>query len=131
MLIWVDTCLTKHGLCRPEGGKFWETLTGSYKKRNPLAVTLPTRVIDVGDSETSPSLFVSQGTSGQWVALSHCWGKHQPLRLESKSVSAFTDGISLNTMPPMFQDAVLITRRLGFRYVWIDCLCIIRGSKED
>jgi len=131
MQIWVDTCLTKHMLCRSDGGSAWQTLTGSYKKRDLLAATLPTRVIDVGDSETPPSLFISQGTSGRWVALSHCWGKHQPLKLESKSISAFTHGIPLDTMPPMFQDAVFITRQLGFRYLWIDCLCIVQDCKED
>jgi Heterokaryon incompatibility protein (HET) len=131
MQIWVDTCLTKHELCRSDGGNVWETLTGSTKKRDRLAATLPARVIDVGDNETSPSLFISQGTSGHWIALSHCWGEHQPLKLESKSISAFTDGISLDIMPPMFQDAVFITRRLGFRYLWIDCLCIVQDSRED
>jgi hypothetical protein len=131
MQSWVDTCLTKHELCRSDGRNGWETLTGSYKERNRLAATLPARVIDVGNNETSPSLFISQGTSGQWIALSHCWGKHQPLKLESKSVSAFTNGIPLDIMPPVFQDAVFITKRLGLRYLWIDCLCIIQDSKED
>lgn len=31
----------------------------------------------------------------------------------------------------MFQDAVTITRRLGYRYLWIDSLCIIQDSYED
>ncbi|MCJ1252534.1 hypothetical protein MMC24_000340 [Lignoscripta atroalba] len=131
MEIWVETCLTKHELCRSDGGNFWETQTGSYKKRDRLAATLPTRVIDVGDNEKSPSLFISQGASGKWVALSHCWGKHQPLKLESKFIAAFTNGISLEIMPPMFQDAVFITKRLSLRYLWIDCLCIVQDSKED
>ena len=131
MQFWVDTCLTKHPLCQSDGGNVWETLTGSNKKRDRLAATLPSRVIDVGDNETSPSLFISQGASGQWVALSHCWGQHQPLKLESKSLAAFTNGIPLDTIPLMFQDAVFITRRLGFRYLWIDCLCILQDSRDD
>ena len=118
-------------MCRSSDGNAWEILTGAYKKRDCLATILPTRAIDVGSSEKAPSLFISQGAFGQWVALSHCWGQHQPLILESKSISAFIDGIQLETMPPMFQDAVFITRRLGFRYLWIDCLCIVQGSRED
>jgi hypothetical protein len=31
----------------------------------------------------------------------------------------------------MFQDAVLITRRLKIKYLWIDSLCIIQDSLED
>ena len=30
-----------------------------------------------------------------------------------------------------FKDAVQATRRLGFRYVWIDSLCIIQGDEAD
>ncbi|KAF4465904.1 RNase H domain [Fusarium albosuccineum] len=40
-------------------------------------------------------------------------------------------GIVLTDMPKTFQDAILVTRRLGFRYVWIDSLCIIQDSKDD
>ncbi|KAE9376617.1 hypothetical protein N431DRAFT_400864 [Stipitochalara longipes BDJ] len=40
-------------------------------------------------------------------------------------------GIPLHTMPPLFQDAVIITRNLGYRYLWIDCLCIIQDCPED
>jgi hypothetical protein len=31
----------------------------------------------------------------------------------------------------MFQDAVLVTRRLNIKYLWIDSLCIIQDSIED
>lgn len=128
---WVDTCLTKHRLCRSDGGNLWETLTGSYKQRDRFVATLPSRVVDVGDEETLPPLFLSQGASGKWVASSHCWGEHQSMKLDSKSISAFINGISLDTMPPMFQDAIFLTRRLGFRYLWIDFLCILQDSRED
>lgn len=34
-------------------------------------------------------------------------------------------------MPPLFQDAIIITRQLGLRYIWIDSLCIIQDSARD
>lgn len=34
-------------------------------------------------------------------------------------------------MPKTFQDAVVITRRLGIRYLWIDALCIIQDDRSD
>lgn len=129
--IWVNKCLTNHSLCRSDGTNVWDVLTGAYNERKHLATILPTRVIDVGDNETSPSLFTSNGISGQWVALSHSWGKHQPLKLETKSLSLYSRAIPFDRMPPMFQDAVIITKRLGFRYLWIDSLCIIQDNKED
>jgi hypothetical protein len=30
-----------------------------------------------------------------------------------------------------FQDAIMITRRLGIKYLWIDSLCILQDSKSD
>lgn len=35
------------------------------------------------------------------------------------------------SLPQTFQDAIVTTRNLGFRYVWIDALCIIQDSGED
>jgi hypothetical protein len=39
--------------------------------------------------------------------------------------------ISLDDMPPTFRDAVIVTRRLGHRYLWIDSLCILQDSRQD
>lgn len=37
----------------------------------------------------------------------------------------------MTEMPKTFQDAVVITRKLGIRYLWIDSLCIIQDSAQD
>jgi hypothetical protein len=34
-------------------------------------------------------------------------------------------------MPLNYQDAVIMTRALGLRYLWIDSLCIHQDSAED
>jgi len=34
-------------------------------------------------------------------------------------------------LPPLFLDAILITKRLKQRYLWIDSLCIIQDSNDD
>ena len=39
--------------------------------------------------------------------------------------------LPFNRLPATFQDAIRITRRLGYRYLWIDCYCIIQDSKAD
>ncbi|KAK5100029.1 hypothetical protein LTR70_007991 [Exophiala xenobiotica] len=35
------------------------------------------------------------------------------------------------TLPQPFRDAIAITRKLGFKYLWIDSLCIIQNQRED
>lgn len=37
----------------------------------------------------------------------------------------------MTDLPQTFQDAVIITRRLNFRYIWIDSLCIIQDDEAD
>jgi hypothetical protein len=46
-------------------------------------------------------------------------------------LTEFGRQIKWQSLPKSFQDAVVFTRRLGIRYLWIDSLCIIQDSKED
>jgi len=39
--------------------------------------------------------------------------------------------IPFEKLPKTFRDAITVTWQLGFRYLWIDSLCIIQDSKED
>ncbi|KAE8446990.1 hypothetical protein EG329_011472 [Mollisiaceae sp. DMI_Dod_QoI] len=93
---------------------------------------MPTRVLDIGDSATPPRIFVTHGRMGEYATLSYCWGKdyQQPitttLNLEHRRTTLY-----LTSLPPVFQDAIKIVRRLGYRYLWIDSLCILQNSVDD
>ena len=39
--------------------------------------------------------------------------------------------ILVQSLPQAFQDAIVIALKLGIRYIWIDCLCIIQDSSKD
>ena len=107
---WINACSSKHSRCQT-------------RRRTRL----PTRVIDVG----TLSLSTSNGECGQYVTLSYCWGNKLPLRLVSSNLERFQKGIPLELLPPLFQDAITIVRRLRYRYLWIDALCIIQDSEMD
>jgi hypothetical protein len=92
---------------------------------------LPTRVIDVGSTTQDPCLYIPNGDTGPYVTLSHCWGGSSPITTTTGTIGTRIMGIQLATLPKTFQDAVLITRDLGVRYLWIDSLCIIQDSDED
>jgi Heterokaryon incompatibility protein (HET) len=54
--------------------------------------------------------------------------------LNASNLSSFTESIILQFLPRTFRDAIDITRRMGFHYLWIDSLCILQsgnGSHED
>lgn len=40
-------------------------------------------------------------------------------------------GIDVPALPLTFQDAIEVTRKLRFRYLGVDALCIIQDSEED
>jgi len=65
------------------------------------------------------------------MTLSHCWGGLIPVTTSLSTLAARQRGLPLEELPATFQDAIFLTRRLGFRYLWIDSLCIIQDSPED
>jgi len=89
-------------------------------------------VIDVGeDLSSTPALFETNGATGEWVALSHCWGGQRPLETTIETLADRTKGIPMDDFPPTFRDAVEITQRVKLRYNWIDTLCIIQDDHID
>ncbi|KAH7321963.1 heterokaryon incompatibility protein-domain-containing protein [Rhexocercosporidium sp. MPI-PUGE-AT-0058] len=47
------------------------------------------------------------------------------------SLTAWTRGIPWQELPKTFQDAIIVTRELGVRYLWIDALCIVQDDTQD
>ncbi|KUJ21454.1 HET-domain-containing protein [Mollisia scopiformis] len=93
---------------------------------------LPTRVIDVEPSNGKVRLFVSNGRSGQWAALSHCWGEVQPVKTIKTNFDIHCQkGLDLASLTPTFRNAIILTRRLGIPYIWINSLCIIQNNSAD
>ena len=97
---------------------------------------MPTRVIDVGDSETLPCLYLPKGRAARYCTLSYCWGANgawyqttnDNISERSRSLPFITNG---KPMPKTYHDAIIIARCLGIRYLWIDALCIIQDDAED
>ncbi|KAE8441356.1 hypothetical protein EG329_005459 [Mollisiaceae sp. DMI_Dod_QoI] len=113
----LQNCRSRHASCRKN------------------AMALPTRVLDVGeeaqDTVGSVRLYTSRQEEAEYVSLSHCWGSIRPLITTISTMASFQNEIPWNKLPQTFRDAVIFTRKLGIRYLWIDSLCIIQDSEED
>lgn len=117
---WLDQCLSSHEYC------------GAVVESN-----LPTRSLYIG-VEGDPIFLVEQGQTGSmnsrfgvYVTLSHCWGSAPLMTTTKKTLEERKSGISCTALPKTFRDAVFVSRKLGFQYLWIDSLCILQDSKED
>lgn len=54
-----------------------------------------------------------------------------PLTTVTSNLKDRMDSIPMETLPQTFKDAVIITRNLGLRFIWVDSLCIIQDSMID
>jgi len=82
------------------------------------------------------SLYCSEKREeGEYIALSHCWGKKQEVGEEFRTLRGNFDErrreFRMDVLPQTFRDAVTVTRELGKRYLWIDSLCIIQDDPND
>ncbi|PVH76824.1 HET-domain-containing protein [Cadophora sp. DSE1049] len=114
---WIQNCDSKHRHCRV-----------------PQCPVLPSRVIDVGflDSYDDIKLVSSHGNSARYLALSYCWGTGTTMiQTTFSSLATWTEGIPWQRLPKTFQDAIIITRKLGIQYLWIDALCIVQDDTRD
>ena len=73
----------------------------------------------------------TSGQTGQYLALSYRWGTAIITKTLIENLDTHLTSIPAATLSKTFQDAFIITRKLGFHYIWIDSLCIIQDSPED
>ncbi|KAK3345971.1 heterokaryon incompatibility protein-domain-containing protein [Lasiosphaeria hispida] len=116
---WIEECGQKHWPC--------PLLTGNPPK-------LPTRVLKITRAQDNFKIQLHQTNGEQndfYTALSHCWGKHRPITTTKANLSLHLHEVPWPSLPKTFQDAVVITYRLGIEYLWIDSLCIIQDDPDD
>jgi hypothetical protein len=68
---------------------------------------------------------------GRYIALSHRWGTYAPLKTTKTTIGIHCEEIIFADLPRTFRDAVIVTRKLGVRYLWIESLCIVQDDPQD
>lgn len=122
---WLDDCLNEHEACRHVAAA-----------RDLRA--LPTRLLDIcpDDGPDSTSRLVDSESldssidSVKYIALSHVPGQGE-IALSSETLSMMSNGVSLQTIPEKICRAISLARVLGYRYIWVDTLCVIQDSEAD
>ncbi len=118
---WITDCKSSHATCQVQESSW-----------------LPGRLLDVGPSDGAqlPRLVETSSDSvqGKYAALSHMWGdmsNRPPLRTFLSNYDNMQNGIPISSLPKNFVEAMIVTQRLGLRYLWIDSLCIVQDSSSD
>jgi hypothetical protein len=111
---WIETCRTSHKRCRRE-----------------RMGRLPTRLLELHEGGVRLCITVNATSCQEYVTLSHCWGTLQILKLKTSNIDTLMERVSFESLCKTFQDAVKVTRALGYSYLWIDSLCIVQDDEDD
>jgi hypothetical protein len=57
-----------------------------------------------------------------YLALSYVWGSH--------TARPMTLGETLSSLPRTIEDAIIVTLKLGYRYLWVDMYCIRQDDQK-
>lgn len=109
-------------------------LSDHPKCQNTKSGHLPKRFVAVTSDDGSNGVKIYESTDNtvEYLTLSHCWGSRQNILKTTKStLTSYHRNIPWSSLPKTFQDAVAITRSLGFQYLWIDSLCIVQDDPDD
>ncbi|KAG8167099.1 hypothetical protein KVR01_002788 [Diaporthe batatas] len=129
---WLETCTEKHDQsCSDE--------LGTRAEFERLVVATYFGVIDVVDIQLKPLPTAQDGRPEKYVALSYVWGdtagphvRYMTTRRNvMKRIQERGLGEDWRFLPKTIQDAVLLVRALGQRYLWVDSLCIVQDSTSS
>ncbi|KAF9456984.1 heterokaryon incompatibility protein-domain-containing protein [Collybia nuda] len=97
----------------------------------PVPTILPTRVLDCNDPLRLRLVATHAFKKDFFAALSYVWGGPQLHCTTTENINGYYSFIEPAKIPKTISDAVIVTRRLGLRYLWVDSFCIIQDSDDD
>ncbi|KAK5636187.1 hypothetical protein RRF57_011899 [Xylaria bambusicola] len=116
--LWIKDCLQNHDICA----------TGSSHRHVSF---VPTRLVDTQDPMRPLLLTVTDVKAIEYITLSYVWGQGERFITTKENFKDHQGRIPLESVPKTFAHAFQVTRELGYRYIWIDALCIIQDDQGD
>ncbi|KAK3997408.1 heterokaryon incompatibility protein-domain-containing protein [Cladorrhinum sp. PSN332] len=139
-----QTCIKTHEWCRtnqishffqhrfpPDGAVLPDEVIASEDIPTRLLAIDNDRIRLIETKDRLGNLTAQDIPSAGFLTLSYCWGNYHPVKLTHSSYASLTQGIDPSTLAKTIQDAVEVARTMQFRYVWVDCLCIIQDDEGD
>ncbi|KAK7414969.1 hypothetical protein QQX98_006202 [Neonectria punicea] len=115
---WMATCIAQHDTSR------------CNTRRSDI---FPERLIEI-NAQTEEARLVSVRQLDQvpeFVALSYCWGLTGNLKTLKATLSQMEECVPSGALPLTVKQAFEVVRVLGFRYLWVDALCIVQDDEAD
>ncbi|KAH8657377.1 heterokaryon incompatibility protein-domain-containing protein [Ilyonectria robusta] len=101
---------------------------------------IPKRLIDAGPVDAPIVRLVTSDSATTWkyAIASYAWGTglqgdaiRQTQTTQANVESRMEDGIQLANLPKTIRDLIQVTRHVGYRFIWIDALCIVQDDDYE
>lgn len=99
---------------------------------------MPKRLIEIldepGDLPSSHKVrLATNPPPALYAVLSYCWGGDQPGKTAKKDdlLQKYEQEIPLKVLPRTIRDALVVTRRINLKFLWVDAMCIVQDDKDD
>ncbi|KAH8670419.1 heterokaryon incompatibility protein-domain-containing protein [Tricladium varicosporioides] len=90
---------------------------------------LPIRTLDVSDGLKIH--IAKSNEKAMYAALTYCWGGFQTTTLSKATLPLWTTSMPGQTLPQTIKDAIMVTRTLGIKFLWVDALCVVQDDPVD
>lgn len=117
---WLKSC-RKHEECRRD-------------EEDEDRARLPTRLVDVGTLGRHKVKLVEASDlfAKDYITLSYVGGDEvDPVKTTLANLDQRRRRIDMASLPKTIQDAILVTRALKVRYLWVPALCIIHAQPDE
>lgn len=95
-------------------------------------VILPSRLVHISrDDPNELKLCITKGMHGEYVTLSYCWGEGTFFKTVANNIDGLLRGFHASELPKTLHEAVQISHKMGFEWIWIDSLCIQQDDIDD
>lgn len=110
--LWLHRCANKHKLCSQR----------NKESSSPGLILI--------DAERMCLIPVAPSTPLRYIALSYVWGDiEQPTLTKAVLEMWLSDGQLRDLkLPQTILDAIQLTQMIGYRYIWVDALCIVQDD---
>lgn len=110
---WMSHCMSNHSRC---------TIVNDFA---------PTRLVELDEYRSDVVRISSPATPVRWLALSYCWGSSKQSSTTSYNIKTRKKDLTVAELPQTLQDAIKVTRDLGYKFIWIDSICILQDDASD
>lgn len=120
---WYFNCASRHSDCVRDSGKLPKRLLKLVTTGDELCQRISLCLTSDLDSSSGKI---------RYLALSYCWGGMASIKtlrnnIEHRMLRCF----GIVELPALIQNAVMVTQKMNFRYLWVDALCICQDDREQ